>query len=197
MRHLLRVPSIIIIWLFVSIFLLFGLLALFSKISDTKSFDTLFLSTSKDVFESPQNLASAPKEILSAVRSEDARPVLVERFLRKNGSPMVGYGEKFVEAADKYELDWRLLPAIAYQESTLGKSTPFGSYNAFGWGIVDNTNKGMSFQSWNDAIFTVAEGLRVDYYNNGLTTLKAINTVYAGDKNWNQKVSSAMEEISN
>ena len=172
-------------------------MAVFSKVSDTKSFDTLILSTSKDVFESPQNLALAPKEILSAVRGEDARPVLVERFIRENGSPMVGYGVKFVEASDKYNLDWRLLPAIAFQESTLGKNMPFGTYNAFGWGIFDNTTKSMSFQNWNDAIFTVAKGLREDYYNKGLETPETINTQYAGDKNWNKKVITAMEEISN
>ncbi len=197
MRGLLGVSSILVSWIIVSIFLLFGILVLFSKISDIKAFDSLLISTSKNIFESPKDLVSAPREILSAVRSDDARPVLVERFLRENGSPMVGSGKLFVEAADKYSLDWRLLPAIAFQESSLGKHTIFGSYNAFGWGVVDNTTIGLSFQSWEAAIFAVAKGLREDYINKGFTTPKAINIRYASDKNWNQKVRSAMQEISN
>jgi flagellum-specific peptidoglycan hydrolase FlgJ len=36
-----------------------------------------------------------------------------------------------VEAADRYDLDWRLLPSISYVESTGGKSAP--NNNLFGW----------------------------------------------------------------
>lgn len=197
MRGLLSVSSILIIWIIVSLFILFGILAIFSKAANTKELDTLLVSTSKNAIGSPKGIASAPREILSAVKGEDARVVLVERFLKEKGSPMIGSGKLFIAAADKYDLDWRLLPAIAFQESTLGKHTIFGSYNAFGWGVVDNTTIGMSFGSWEEAIFTVAKGLREDYLNKGFTTPETININYAGDKNWNKKVQSAMEEISN
>lgn len=197
MRGLLKISSILVFWVFISISLLFGLLVLFSRISETKELDSLLLSTSKNIFKSPEELVLTPNEVLSAVRAEDARPVLIERFLRENDSPMLGTGKTFVAAADKYNLDWRLLPAIAFQESSLGKNIIFGTHNAFGWGVVDNTSIGISFQNWEDAIFTVAKGLREDYFNKGYTTPETININYAGDKNWNRKVRYAMDEISN
>ena len=197
MKSLFKISSIVSIWIIATIFLLFGSIALFSKISNTKELDSLLISSASNVFASPETAIHTPKNILSAVKASDARPVLVENFLRENGSPMIGYGEIFIAAADKYDLDWRLLPAIAFQESTLGKNTIFGSHNAFGWGVLDNSTKGMSFDSWDEAIFTVAKGLREDYFNSGLITPETINPRYAGDKNWNVKVRYAMEELSN
>ncbi len=197
MRSLFKISSIVSIWIIATIFLLFGSIALFSKISDTKELGSLLISSSHNVLESPEKVIQSPNKILSAVKASDARPVLVENFLRENESPMAGYGETFIAAADKYSLDWRLLPAIAFQESTLGKNTIFGSHNAFGWGVLDNSTVGMSFDSWDEAIFTVAKGLREDYYNSGLTTPETINPRYAGDKNWNVKVRYAMDELSN
>lgn len=194
---MLKVSSILLSWIIISIFLLFGVLYIFTRISDTKEIDYLLLSSSKNIFKSPEGLVLASQEVLTAVRAEDARPVLVERFLHENSSPMSGMGKTFVTAADKYELDWRLLPAIAFQESTLGKHIIFGSYNAFGWGVIDNTTIGMSFNSWEDSIFTVAKGLREDYLNKGYTTPETININYAADKDWNKKVRFAMEEIAN
>ena len=197
MRSLLKISSIVSIWVMATIFLLFGSIALFSRISNTKELNSLLTSSSNNIFESPDYAVSVPSRILSAVKASDARPVLVENFLQENGSPMTGYGKTFIAAADKYDLDWRLLPAIAFQESTLGKNTIFGSFNAFGWGVLDNSTVGMSFVSWDEAIFTVAKGLREDYYNSGLTTPETINPRYAGDKNWNVKVKHAMDELSN
>ncbi|MEX0616749.1 MAG: hypothetical protein WD231_02990 [Candidatus Woykebacteria bacterium] len=195
MRGLLSTASITFIWIVFTIFLLFSLLFFFSKLSGVKNLDLLLSSTSKNVFASPVDAISAPREILAAVQANDARVALVERFLRKNGSPMLGSEKIFIEAADKYDLDWRLLPAIAFQESTLGKNTPFGSYNAFGWGVTDGGIVGASFQSWDQAIKTVAKGLREGYLDKGLKTPETINPYYAGDKNWNVKVRFAMEEI--
>jgi hypothetical protein len=41
------------------------------------------------------------------------------------------YAKAFLEAADRYDLDWRLLPSISYVESSGGKSAPRN--NLFGW----------------------------------------------------------------
>lgn len=45
--------------------------------------------------------------------------------------PLAGYGGQFVRVADKYGLDWRLLPAIAIRESSGGKQ--MCGNNPFGW----------------------------------------------------------------
>src|SRR5688572_4674582 len=63
---------------------------------------------------------------------EDARPHIVANFLERHGSPLKPYdhfGQYLVDIADKYELDFRLMPAIAMQESNLCKKIPEGSYN--------------------------------------------------------------------
>ena len=45
--------------------------------------------------------------------------------------PLEGYGDKFAEAADRCDMDWRLLPAIAVRESSGGKQAC--GNNPFGW----------------------------------------------------------------
>lgn len=50
--------------------------------------------------------------------------------------PASGYGMAMVLAAEKYGLDWRLLPALAKLETTGGKhvcKNPSGKNNWFGW----------------------------------------------------------------
>lgn len=196
MRGLLGFSLLTTTWILVSIFLIFGLSGLFSRISETKDLNTLLISESKNIFNNPGEIISAPREIISAVKAQDARPVLIDNFLIKNNSPMAGTGKVFVQASDKYNIDWRLLPAIAFQESTLGKKLS-GSYNPFGWGAVDGTNFSVQFESWGDAIFTVSKGIRENYINNGLTSVESINSVYASDKDWSFGVNFAMDEISN
>ncbi|HUI76860.1 MAG TPA: hypothetical protein VLY24_03065 [Bryobacteraceae bacterium] len=61
----------------------------------------------------------------------DPRLGILQRFFQKSGCPAVAYSEAFLEAADVYELDWRLLPSISFVESTGGKAAP--NNNLFGW----------------------------------------------------------------
>ena len=65
------------------------------------------------------------------VRKEKADAI--DAYFAKYDAPLEGYGMKFVEEAEKNDLDWRLLPAIAMRESTGGKhackrvsNSPFG-----------------------------------------------------------------------
>src|SRR5690348_9141537 len=60
------------------------------------------------------------KGLSTVAETADARPQIIERFLKRYDSPMKPhdeYGKKLVDIADKYNLDYRLLPAIAMQES--------------------------------------------------------------------------------
>jgi len=196
MISLFKVPTIIFFWLSMSIFLLFGIVFVFNVVFTDKNAGTLSVYSSKNVFDGDTEIANQD-QFLASVEGKDSRSALVNKFLAENNSPMTKSSDTFIKAAEKYNLDWRLLPAIAFTESTLGKKSIFGTYNAFGWGIVDNTTKGANFDSWDEAIFTVAKGLREDYYNQGLTTLESINDRYAGDKNWHNKVKDAMSDITN
>ena len=67
-------------------------------------------------------------------------------------------GKEFVEVADNYDLDWRLLPAIAGTESSFGKNTPScAPRNPFGWTSTTSPCGYYRFNSWEDAIETVAQ----------------------------------------
>ncbi|HTS62601.1 MAG TPA: hypothetical protein VMH28_11295 [Candidatus Acidoferrales bacterium] len=63
--------------------------------------------------------------------SKDARMHTLRNFFRRWECPAERYSETFIEAADVYQLDWRLLPSICFVESTGGKSAP--NNNMFGW----------------------------------------------------------------
>jgi hypothetical protein len=55
----------------------------------------------------------------------------LQRFFQKFDCPAAAYVAEFVEAADTYNLDWRLLPSISFVESAGGKAT--ANNNMFGW----------------------------------------------------------------
>lgn len=135
--------------------------------------------------------------VASELKIDDARPYIVDNFLRKHNSPMYGSGKDFVFTADKYGIDWKLLPAIAFQESNLGKKIPQGSYNAFGWAVYTGKNSGVGFESWSHAIEIVAKGIKEKYISHGLTTPEAIMTRYTPNSNgsWAFAVRFAMAEM--
>jgi len=62
---------------------------------------------------------------------EDPRLETLRQFFQKADCPALEYAGAFLEAADVYDLDWRLLPSISFVESTGGKVAP--NNNMFGW----------------------------------------------------------------
>jgi hypothetical protein len=61
----------------------------------------------------------------------DPRWRLLQRFFAKTDCPARRYTAVFLDAADRNDLDWRLLPSISYVESTGGKFA--NNNNLFGW----------------------------------------------------------------
>lgn len=151
--------------------------------------------------DGPYSLFTAQPPVLGNIAQEfftgDARPLLVEKFLRKYNSPMQGNGELIVELADRYGIDWKLVPAIAFQESSLGKVMPKGSFNAWGWAIYTGKNSGAAFDSWAHAIETVTRGLANDYYKRELKTPLQIQSRYTPQSNgsWAEAVQFAMDDL--
>jgi hypothetical protein len=78
---------------------------------------------------SPQQIQEAPRKDYG----KDPRLERLRRFFKKKNCPAHAFSETFLEAADLYSLDWRLLPSISFIESTGGKA--FRNNNWFGWGI--------------------------------------------------------------
>jgi hypothetical protein len=77
------------------------------------------------------------------------RAAKIDAFYVAEGDlPLAGHGYAFVQAADKYGVDWRLLPAIGYLESTGGQhDCKRVTYSPFGYGSCK-----INFSSYEDAI---------------------------------------------
>lgn len=134
----------------------------------------------------------------ATVEAKDARSLIIYNFFKGYNSPLADYSDKFVETADKYQLDYRLLPAISMQESNGGKFIPDGSYNPFGYGIYGSMI--MKFDSFDQAIDRVGRGLQDDYINQGLVTPYQIMTKYTPPSlekggSWAIGVSTFMDEL--
>ena len=81
-----------------------------------------------------------------------------------------------MEISDKYALDYRLLVAIARQESGLCRSIPDNSFNCWGYGIYGD--RVTRFDSYPQALNTVAKGLKINYIDKGLITPEQIMAKY-------------------
>lgn len=187
-------------WFLASTTTLVFAIDLYSQAKQTKEIGSLVSAISKDLSFTPYKLYSAAPpavaDLITAIETGDARPVLVERFLRKNSSPMVGLGQKFVDLADQYGFDWRLLPAIAFQESNLGKVIPRDSYNAFGWAVYTGKNSGSNFESWDHSLEVIASGIKKSYIDQGLDTPEKMMDKYTDSEgSWAAGVRFAMNAI--
>ena len=80
------------------------------------------------------NLSKVQPSDEIVAKKMDRNAVILSAYLSKHNSPMQYHAQDFIDAAKTYELDWKMLPAIAGVESTFGKKIP-GGYNAYGWGI--------------------------------------------------------------
>lgn len=120
---------------------------------------------------SPAEKQTDTNKISSPSATDDVRVAKVRRFFEKYNSPAAKHAELFVEVADRNNLDWYLLPSIAFIESTGGKHCQYN--NIFGW----NSGK-KKFRSVEEGIRYVGEALTTGPYK-GKTTqqkLRAYNT---------------------
>lgn len=137
---------------------------------------------------------STEESALYTIRRENIRKL--ESFFAKHESPLYPYARIIVEQAEQYGIDYRLVPAIAMNESTLCKNIHENSYNCWGWGIYgDNVTR---FESYEDAIRTITKGIRKHYYDKGMSSPSAIMKVYTpGSPNgvWAEKIEWAFRQI--
>jgi hypothetical protein len=98
----------------------------------------------------------APTADFSHLR-RDPRELRLERYFAEKNSPAQSYARDFVKAADRYDLDWRLLPSLAFIESGGGKA--YKNNNIFGWNNGDTR-----FRSVKDSIHIIAERLANSHY---------------------------------
>lgn len=142
------------------------------------------------------SLPSVFPKISDEIETGDARPELIKDYLKRYNSPLVGLSDYIVQKADQYDLDYRLIPAIAQQESNLCKIIPEGTYNCWGWGIHSKGTLG--FNSYEEAIDTVMSGLKTEYVDKGYATPDMIWKKYtpsSPDGAWAKGVNQFMAEM--
>lgn len=140
-------------------------------------------------------LPSLTNRFADEIIEKDARPEIVRKFLNLYQSPLEPFAIDIVKTADAYGLDFRLLPAIAMQESNLCKKAPANSYNCWGYGIYGGKVK--KFEGYTQAINAVSKTLSLEYKSKGLTTPKEIVSKYTPSDNgkWVNAVSHFMEAL--
>ncbi len=175
---------------------LFSLISLKKSDLNEKKFNTTNLVTSpKSGVSVYASLPSSIPTISSSIETADARSQIIKKYLESYNSPIAPYSDFIVQSADKYSIDFRLITAIAQQESNLCKVIPPGSYNCWGWGITSENTLG--FNSYTEGIETVSMGLRKNYIDKGYSTIEEIMSKYTPQSNgsWAFGVNSFMEAM--
>lgn len=138
--------------------------------------------------------ASATLAMTLEVTNEDNRVQILREYLEKYNSPLADSAQTFIEQADKNDLDWKFVAAIAGVESTFAHQLPYNSYNAWGWGIYGNNTH--SFASYDDGIVTISKSLRERYMDTwGAKDVHEIGSFYASSPTWSTKVIYFMRDI--
>jgi len=129
------------------------------------------------------------------VEYADGRVFALEQFLAKYESPLYPYAQKIVDVSDKHGFHYGLLPAIAMVESGLCKKIPENSNNCWGWGIYGKTVT--RFVSYDEAIETVAAGIKRDYIDKGFDTPEKIMSKYnpSNHNDWLGGVNFFLEKL--
>lgn len=127
--------------------------------------------------------------------ASDARGDILKQYLNGYGSPLEPYAYYIVNTADEYNVDFRLITAIAQQESNLCKFIPDNTYNCWGWGI--HSRGTLAFSSYEEGIKLVTQGLRNDYLNKGYLTPDEIMKKYTPLSNgsWAEGVNQFMSDM--
>lgn len=134
------------------------------------------------------------------VETADSRPIAILDFINRHNPQLLEVEPNFhfelVEIADNYQLDFRLLPAIAMKESGLCKVIPENSFNCLGLGV--HSRGTWEFESFTENFDTAARVLKKNYIDQGLVTPEEIMTKYTPSSpngEWARGVNQFMNEI--
>jgi len=134
-------------------------------------------------------------KIGDSVVGEDARPVIIEKFLKKYNSPLLPYSKLIFDLSQTYGFDYYWILAIGMQESNLCKVIPENSHNCWGYGI--NSAGTLKFDNYELALKSYAEYLKRQYFDKGLNTPELIMKKYCPHSNgsWAYGVQHFIDEM--
>lgn len=138
----------------------------------------------------PGTHTGSPQPAAAEHRNESAtdhRLTTLRHFFQQSNCPAAALSPVFLEASDRYDLDWRLLPSLSFVESTGGKAAR--NNNLFGW-----DSGRAAFSSAADSIHSVASSLA----NSALYRDKDIDGIlktYNPNAGYARKVKDVMRRI--
>jgi hypothetical protein len=128
--------------------------------------------------ETPEDLLKGFNESEKVLLREQGR--IIDEYYRMHRMRLAGFGLKMAVEAKKYNLDWRLMPAISVRESSGGRNKCRSvSFNHFGWNSCKT-----GFETTDKEIEIIARNLgganpRTAHFYSG--ELEKILTTYNGN----------------
>jgi hypothetical protein len=159
------------------------------------------LTSSTDITLAPQQ--GSGRVLGISIEGSDARSSLLKVFIKRYqpSSPFFDLTDYLVTTADTYQIDFRLIPAIAMCESNLGARMPSkDSFNAWGIAVYTGQQNGKKFNDWEHAIDWVGKFIREKFYNRSITDLEEIGAIWAppsvaNNDSWARCVTGFMDKI--
>jgi len=142
------------------------------------------------------------KNVVPSFEVGDKRALALKKYLDSKNSPLAIAATDIVAAADKYHIDYTLIPAISGVESgfckvtTLDVSNPNKeTHNCWGWGKRGNSF--WEFASWAEGVNKVSKGIYEVYGSN--PTPEEMQDIYCtsciGLNDWKTTVRDYMNDI--
>ncbi|MDD4106936.1 MAG: hypothetical protein PHX84_03310 [Candidatus Shapirobacteria bacterium] len=133
--------------------------------------------------------------IVESVSGDDARPLIIKKYLEKYKSPLIPYSDLIFKLSQDYGFEYYWIVAIAQQESNLCKKIPEGSHNCWGYGIHKRGT--LTFDSYELSLKSYAEYLKREYFDKGLNTPELIMSKYCPSSNgsWARGVNQFIKEM--
>lgn len=110
----------------------------------------------------PEAVAAASSAAVLALPSSGNRAEMIRKYL--SGHVLEPYSAELIATADRYGLDWRLLPVVSTYESSRGDHAT--NFNA--WGLKDGNGHVIAFNSWEEGMDAVANEFTNGRYLSGL-----------------------------
>lgn len=186
-----------------TILMVFGVFIGFGEVFYLSSFGKAeILGVSDESQESSLTIGEAKVDknqikIKGEIASDDARPLIIKRYLEKYKSPLAPYADLIYQVSQDYNFDYYWIVAIAQQESNLCKKVPEDSHNCWGYGIHKKGT--LKFENYELAIKSYAEYLKREYFDKGLNTPELIMQKYCPSSNgsWANGVHQFIDEMEN
>lgn len=135
-----------------------------------------------------QNFNSAIPRNEPLTLTIDHRTSEVSGFMLKHQCPKPYYIKEYLNAADKYNLDYRLLPAISIQESSCGRHYRFNNY--WGWNSART-----GFESVQYGIDFVTGQLSEGHYYKNKTITQKLKTYNSENPEYYKEVLHLMDQM--